>query len=81
MFGFVGCEVGWGQIQFQQVLAAGQVQRSRRGTGAFALFEDVGDVFAAISLESQRVLEGSIDFLRAVDFAQGEDFLDVVQGG
>jgi len=44
------------------------------------LFEDVGDVLAADGLEAQGILQGAVDLLRAVDFAQSDDLLDVVAG-
>jgi hypothetical protein len=44
------------------------------------LFEDVGKVFAAVSLEGEGVLEGAGDLVGAVDFTQGDDLLDVVGG-
>lgn len=47
---------------------------------AFALFKDVGDIFAAIGLEGQGVVERVGDLVRAVELAQGDDLLDVVRG-
>ena len=44
------------------------------------MLEDVGDVFAAEGLKGEGVLEGAGDFFGAVDFAQGDDFLDVMGG-
>ena len=79
-FGFVEVEVGRGQVQVQQVLPPGQVQGRGHGGLAFPLFEDVGDVFAAVSLEGQRVVQGAGDFVGAVDLAQGNDLLDVMRG-
>ena len=42
------------------------------------MFDDVGDVFAAVGLVLVSVLDGSGDFFQAVDLDQGEDFLDVM---
>jgi len=79
LFGFIRGEVGGGQIQVQEILSAGQVQSGRWESRSFPLFEDVGDIFATVGLEGQRVLESAVNFLRTVDFAQGDDFLDVVR--
>ena len=77
---FVEVEVRRGQVQVQQVLPAGQVQRRRGGGLALPLFQDVGDVFAAVSFIGQRVVQGAGGFVQAVDLTQGDDFLDVVRG-
>ena len=61
-------------------LGAGSGAKRPAGYRAAPLFEDIRDVLAAVSLEDQGVLEGTIDFCRAVDFAQSDDFLDVVKG-
>ena len=58
----------------------GQVQGRGHGSLAFALFKDVGDIFAAIGLEGQGVVERVGDLVRAVELAQGDDLLDVVRG-
>ena len=79
-FLFVEVEVRRGQVQVQQVLPPGQVQGRGDGGLAFTLFEDVGDVFAAVGLEGEGVVQGAGGFVRAVDLAQGDDFLDVVRG-
>lgn len=69
-----------GNIQIQQVLVVGQVEGSRRIGQTLALFEDVGDVFAADGLEGQGVGDGVRDLLRPVHFAQYDDLLDVMRG-
>src|SRR5579871_5274611 len=56
------------------------MQRARFGQLALVLFDDVGDVFAAVGLVLVSVLDGSGDFFQAIDFDQGEDFLDVMAG-
>ena len=76
--GLIRSEVGEGDFQFQEILAVGQVQSAGRDGRALALLQDVGDVFAAISFESEGILEGVGDLINAVDFAQGHDFLDMV---
>ena len=73
-------EVRLGQIQFEQIGGPGQVQGARFGQWAGALFQDVGDVFATVSLVVVRVLEGARDLVGAVDFQQREDFLDMMPG-
>ena len=79
-FGVVNGEVRFGQVQFEQVGGAGQVQGAGFGQLALALLQDVGDVFAAVGVVVVGILEGPGDFVRAVDFDQGEDFLDVMAG-
>src|SRR5260370_40976302 len=46
----------------------------------FALFEDIGDVVAAEGLELEGVFDGAGDFVGAIDFAQSDDFGDVLTG-
>jgi hypothetical protein len=76
-FGMLGFERG--QVQVQQVLPPGQVQGRGRRSVALPLFEEVGDVFAAIGLEGQRVVQGAGRFVGAVDLAQRNDLLDVAR--
>ena len=45
----------------------------------FPLGQDVGNVFAANGLEAQGVLKGTGNFVRPVDFAEGDDLLDVMR--
>ena len=44
----------------------------------FSLFEEIGDVFATIGVEGERILQGTGDFVLAVELAQGDDLLDVM---
>ena len=74
----IGAQIGGGQIQFQEVLPAGQVQGRRRGGVTLALFQEIGDVFAAVSIEGQSILEGTSHFIGAVELAQRHDLLNVV---
>ena len=62
-------KVGRRDFQFEQVLAAGQMQGAGSDRRALALFENVGDVFAAISVESERILQGAGDLIHPIDFA------------
>ena len=48
------------------------------GRGPLPLFQEVGDVFATEGVVSPGVLQGALDFLAAVEFAQGDDLLDLV---
>src|SRR5216117_339347 len=50
---------------------------SGRGAHAFALHQNVGDVFAADGLKGEGVLDGASELVGAVDFAQGHDLLNV----
>jgi len=74
-------QIGGGQFQVQEVLAAGEVQRRGRGRGGLALLQQVGDVITTVRLKSEGVVNGAGHGGRAVEFAQGNDFLDVVGGG
>ena len=47
---------------------------------ALALFQKVGDVFAALRIEGQGVLKGAGYFVGAVELAQRDDLLNVVRG-
>src|SRR5216684_3338826 len=78
--GIINGQIGFGQFQLEQIGRAGQMQCARFGQLARALFDDVGDVFAAVGLVLVGVLDGPGDFFQAVDFDQGEDFLDVMAG-
>jgi hypothetical protein len=49
------------------------------GESALALFQKVGDVFAAERLELEGVLDGSGGGVGSVDFTQGHDLADVVR--
>ena len=47
------------EAEVEQVAPPGQVQGRRGGRLAPALFEEIGDVFAGISVKGQGVLEGA----------------------
>jgi len=74
----IGAQVDRGQVQFQEVLPAGQVQGRGRGGVTLALFQEIGDVFAAVSIEGESILEGTSHFIGAVELAQRHDLLNVV---
>ena len=75
----VKVQVGFGQFQVQEVLAAGQVQGAGLGELALALFEQVGDVLATEGLELQRVLKWPGRYVGPVDLAEGHDLADVLE--
>ena len=77
--GGVQAEVGFGQFQVQQVLAAGQVQGPGFGQQALPLLQQVGDVFATEGLELQGILDGPGGSVGAVDLRQGHDLADVME--
>jgi hypothetical protein len=72
-------QVGLGQFQVQQILPAGQVQRSGFRQDALPLFEQVGDVLATEGLELQGVLDGPRGLVCPVDLGEGDDLANVVQ--
>jgi hypothetical protein len=52
----------------------------RGGSRVLTLLENVGDVFAADGFKEERILEGAGDWVGSVDFAQSDDFLNVMRG-
>ena len=52
-------EVGFGQVELEEVLSPGEVQRTGRLLEAAALFEEVGDVFARMGAELVGVAQGA----------------------
>src|SRR2546423_15039010 len=74
----IGSQIGGGDFQFQQVLAAGQMQSTRGARDALALFKNVGDVLAAVGFESERIGNGARYLVHPVDFAQGDDLLNMM---
>ena len=77
--GTVEAEIGFGQIEFEQVCAARQMQRSGFRQQALALLQQVGDVFATERLELRCVLDGAGGFFGAVNLTERHDFADVMQ--
>jgi len=73
-------QVGGRQFQVQEVLAAGEVQCRGRGRGGLTLLQQVGDIITAVRLKSEGIVNGAGHGVRAVEFAQGNDLLDVVGG-
>ena len=73
----IGCEVGGGEFEIEQVGAAGEMEGSRCRGVAGALFEDVFDVLAGVGLALDGVLDGEGYFFGAVDFGEGDDLVDM----
>ena len=73
--GFIKREVGFGQLQIEKILAAGQMQGAGLGEQAFAALQKIGDVLATERLEDKGVLHGAGHRLGAIDLAQGHDLL------
>jgi hypothetical protein len=69
-----------GPLQIEQVVAASQVQGGGFDPGTSPLGQEVGDGLGAEGVVSQRVLPRAGDFVRAVAFGPGDDFLDVMLG-
>lgn len=66
-----------GQLEIEQVAAAGEVERSGRQGVALVLLEDVFDVLAGEGVSLGGVADGAGDRLAAVDVGQGDDMVDV----
>ena len=77
---FVNGEIWRLDIDFDQVLPAGEMKSAGFVQEVGALFQEVGDVFARKRLEGEGILDGPPDFFRAMDFAQGDNLLHVVTG-
>ena len=71
-------QVGFGQFQIQQIVAACQVQRTGFDRRTLALGQEVGDVLGAEGVIGQGILQGAGDFVRSVALGQGDDLLDVM---
>jgi hypothetical protein len=78
--GFIQTKVGFGQVQFEEVFASGEMERAGFRQAVLALFEEVGDILRAEGLEFERVLDGSSGHLGAVNLAEGNDLSDVMEG-
>ncbi len=79
LFAFVEVQVGGGQIQIEQVLASSEMKGSGRSVHPLPLQENVGHVFAAERFKGDGVLNGSGDLVWPIDFAQGNNLLDVME--
>src|SRR6516162_735559 len=66
-FGFINGQVRFGQVQFEQIGRASQVQGAGFGQLAQALLEDVGDVFATVGVVLVSILDSPGDLFRAID--------------
>lgn len=73
-------EVRFCDFDFKKVLSSGQMKSAGFGEAPQALFEKIGDVFRGESLEEAGILDGSVDGISAVDFTEGDDFVDVMAG-
>src|SRR5207244_5569391 len=71
-------EIRCRDLDLQEILAAGEVQRSGRGRLPGSHVKNIADVLAAIRGEGDAVLDRPVDRVHAVDFAQGDDFAQVM---
>ena len=63
----VGGEVCEGEFEVEEIGAAGEMEGAGTWGVAFALLEDVFDIFAGERLAGDGVIHGEGDFVRAVD--------------
>src|SRR5450631_3566207 len=70
-------QVGLGDLELEQVGAAGELQGGWLGADASAGGQDVGDVLGAEGRKLQTVVDGAGDGLAAVYLGQGEDLTQV----
>src|ERR1035438_10197490 len=75
-----GGRVRVGQVQVEQVGGARQVQGAGFRQRTSPLLQEVGDVFATVSLVFVGIEKGAADLIGAIDFDQRQDFLDVMAG-
>src|SRR5205823_3704308 len=54
------------------------MQSAWSNRGALALFENVGDVLAAVGFEGDRIGDGARHLVHSVNFAQGDDLLNMM---
>ncbi len=73
-------QIGFCDLDFKQVLPSGQMESAGFREGPQALFEKIGDVFRGKSLEEAGILDRSVDSIAAIDFAEGNDLLEVMAG-
>jgi len=55
-----------------------EMQGAGRGQEPLALFEEIGDVLAGVGTQGMGVIDGAAGRLHSVDFAQGNDLLDMM---
>src|SRR5215831_13914637 len=71
----------WGSdVDVEQIMATGELQRSWFRQGPGPRFQDVGDVFGAEGLKGKPVGDGARHQVGRIDLRQGEDFADVMAG-
>src|SRR5215831_13352154 len=71
----------WGSdVDVEQIMATGELQRSWFRQGPGPRFQDVGDVFGAERLKGEPVGDGARHEVGRIDLRQGEDFADVMAG-
>ena len=78
--GVVEGEVGLRDVEFEEVLLAGEMEGSGLTVRARTLGQEIGEVLGAESLVGESVLESADGEIAAVVFDQGEDLLDVMVG-
>ncbi len=78
--GLVGAQVWGSDIDIEQVLAAGELQRARLRQCPCPGLQNVGDVFGAECLEGEPVGDGPRHLVSGVDLGQRQDFAQVIAG-
>src|SRR5262249_38756670 len=76
----VDAEVGWRDVELQQIDATGELQRAGLGEQSGTRLEDVGDVLGAESLEREAIGDGAGNAVNGVRLGQRKDLADVVAG-
>src|ERR1700732_49831 len=76
----VDVEVRGSDVDVEQVVAMGELQRSGFRQHPSPGLQDVGDVLGAEGLEGEPVGDGARDGIGGVDLGQSQDLADVVAG-
>ena len=76
----VNGKIGLLDLKFEKIFPSGEMQGSRFGQEPGALFAKIGDVLTGESLEGEGILHGPGHLLYPVDFAQGDDLVEVMAG-
>src|SRR5215469_15100831 len=74
----IGVEVGWSDIDVEQIVAAGELEGPRFWECAGAGLQDVGDVLGAEGLEGEAVGDGARHVIGRIDLGQCQNLPNVI---
>src|SRR5262249_48111090 len=76
----IDSEVGWGNVDVEQIDATGELQRTGLGKGASTRLQDVGDVLGAEGPEGEAIGDGAGNAVGGVGLGERQDLADMVAG-